>query len=67
MVAERRGGHAECGHRGLNSYRADYNIGVIYELPRERKRRLPITGIAAAMRQQRERIREAGAKVEEKL
>lgn len=28
---EKAAGHAECRAQGVNSYRADYNIGVIYE------------------------------------
>ena len=28
---EKAAGHAECRAQGVNSYRANYNIGVIYE------------------------------------
>ena len=64
---EKAVGHAECRAQGVNSYRADYNIGVIYEcLGKKREEALAYYRKCGGYAPAEERIRELGREVEEK-
>lgn len=57
---EKAAGHAECRAQGVNSYRADYNIGVIYECLGKKEEALAYYRKCGGYAPAEERIRELG-------
>ena len=57
---EKAAGHAECRAQGVNSYRADYNIGVIYECLGKKEEALAYYRKCGSYAPAEERIRELG-------
>lgn len=57
---EKAVGHAECRAQGVNSYRADYNIGVIYECLGKKEEALAYYRKCGGYAPAEERIRELG-------
>ena len=57
---EKAAGHAECRAQGVNSYRADYNIGVIYECLGKKEEALAYYRKCGGYAPAEERIHELG-------
>ena len=57
---EKAAGHAECRAQGVNSYRANYNIGVIYECLGKKEEALAYYRKCGGYAPAEERIRELG-------